>query len=151
MTTVPSTTQQDSWWDASRPTRVLDGEERQRIERQRALTESRSHKTKGRSSPQDWVAHLNLRRTVVLRGEGWLAERVRYALAAMRDSTEIDPEVRGGVPVLKGTRMPISRILGEIADDCTVSEIAENFEQDAKTIRLFLEGIALYLDRSFSE
>jgi len=76
--------------------------------------------------------------------EATIQDRLRHAVEMLTDSVEIAPEMRGGVPVLKGTRIPIARIVAELSDDLTVSEIADDFEIDVAVIKKLLEGIALY-------
>jgi uncharacterized protein (DUF433 family) len=79
----------------------------------------------------------------------WISERLRIAAMMLRDSVTIDTQVRGGVPVLRGTRVPIAQILAEVADDAKVSEIAENLDIDPDLIVAILEGLAIHLDRPF--
>ncbi|MDM8549965.1 DUF433 domain-containing protein [Desulfobacterales bacterium HSG2] len=77
-----------------------------------------------------------------------LAERLTYALKKMSDSVEINSEIRGGIPVLKGSRMPVSRIIAELGENATISEIAEDYELDVRQVRNFIDGLAVLLDRS---
>ncbi len=81
--------------------------------------------------------------------EEWLAERARSALSILQDCTEVNPKKCGGVPVLRGTRLPLAQVLAEIADGRSVSELAEDFELEPALIRGFLEGMAIILDRPF--
>jgi uncharacterized protein (DUF433 family) len=81
--------------------------------------------------------------------EEWLAERARYAVAMLRDCTEVNPKKCGGVPVLKGTRFSLAQVLAEIAEGRSVSELAEDFELEPAMIKEFLEGMAIALDRPF--
>ena len=39
--------------------------------------------------------------------EEWLAERARYAILALRDSVDVNPDKHGGVPVLRGSRFTV--------------------------------------------
>jgi uncharacterized protein (DUF433 family) len=41
---------------------------------------------------------------------------------------EVNPRVQGGVPVLRGTRLPVSAIVQNFAYGMTAAEIAEQFE-----------------------
>ncbi|RLC03565.1 MAG: hypothetical protein DRI57_28995 [Deltaproteobacteria bacterium] len=77
-----------------------------------------------------------------------IAEQVESEIRKLSVSVEIHPEIRGGIPVLRGTRMPISRILAEIAENSRISEIAEDYELDNKRIADFVEGLAILFDRS---
>lgn len=40
----------------------------------------------------------------------------------------VDPKVRFGKPVIKGTRVPVELILGKIAGGMTVDEVAKEYE-----------------------
>ena len=51
---------------------------------------------------------------------------------------EINPKICGGYPVLKGTRITVSQILGEIADGRTINDIAYSFDLELKDLRLLL-------------
>jgi uncharacterized protein (DUF433 family) len=59
----------------------------------------------------------------------------------------MDPGIRGGVPVLAGTRFPVPQVLAEIAGGSSVTEVAEDFDLDEDLIVRFLEGMAALLDR----
>ena len=78
-----------------------------------------------------------------------MSVRLTYAALLLKDCVEIDPDRLGGVPVLVGTRFPVAQVLGELADDTTVSRMAKNFKLDAETIRSFLRGLAIHLDRPY--
>lgn len=39
----------------------------------------------------------------------------------------IDPEVMSGVPVFRGTRVPVQTLFDYLLDDCTVAEFLDNF------------------------
>jgi uncharacterized protein (DUF433 family) len=81
--------------------------------------------------------------------QSWLADRVNYATLLLCDSVEIDPDIRSGVPVLRGTRVPLSQALAEIAEGSSIAEIADDLEIDECTIRGFIEGFSVWMDRPF--
>lgn len=62
---------------------------------------------------------------------------------------DIDPETRSGVPVLKGTRFPVSHLLAEIANDRRIGEIANDWDLDIGLIKEFIQGLAISLDRPY--
>jgi len=74
-----------------------------------------------------------------------LKQRLEYGLRELSDVVEI----RGGVPVLKGSRIPVAKILAELGEDMTLSEIAEDYNINIQQARRFIEGLAILLDRSF--
>ena len=45
----------------------------------------------------------------------------------MHDRIEIDPQIQHGRPVIKGTRVPVVRILGELAEGMSREEIASQY------------------------
>ena len=45
----------------------------------------------------------------------------------VRDLITIDPEILGGVPVFKGTRVPIKSLFEYLEDNCTLETFLECF------------------------
>jgi len=106
--------------------------------------------TKG-YSPRLWrdVVAPQSRKPLDLRHETWIAERLRIAATMLRDSIDIDPEKRGSVPVIKGTRVPVATVLAELAEDANVSSIADDLGLDSAVLQGMLHGMAIHLDRPF--
>ncbi|HAA90549.1 MAG TPA: hypothetical protein DCE07_08305 [Peptococcaceae bacterium] len=40
----------------------------------------------------------------------------------------VDPEIKGGKPVIKGTRVPVDLLLGKLAGGATYEEVMEEYE-----------------------
>ncbi|HEX5445059.1 MAG TPA: DUF433 domain-containing protein [Pirellulales bacterium] len=80
-----------------------------------------------------------------------LAERLLIAVQLLNDSIEIDPDVISGVPVVRGTRISVARVLAEIADNASLSEIADNLEIDFQSLKNIIEGLSIRLDRPLTE
>lgn len=72
--------------------------------------------------------------------------RTRSAVLLLKDSIEVDPQKRGGVPVLRGTRFTVAQVLAEIAEGRSVAELAEDFDLDPALLKKFLEGLAQSFD-----
>ena len=89
--------------------------------------------------------------TQASRNDTELAERLIEAARLLEDSVEIDSAVRGGVPVIRGTRIGIGRIFAEIADDKPLSEIADSLDLDVDVLKKVIEGISIHLDRPLDE
>jgi uncharacterized protein (DUF433 family) len=87
----------------------------------------------------------------VSRHEEELAERLSVAIKLLDDSVEIDPDVRGGIPVVRGTRVAVARIFAEIADGQRLSEIAESLDIDVGILGNIIEGLSIHLDRPFEK
>jgi uncharacterized protein (DUF433 family) len=99
-------------------------------------------------SLQPWF-NLSYPKSIAYARDEWIAVRLHFAAMILRDSVEIDPAIRGGVPVLKGTRIPVSQILAEIAEDFSISEIADDFNLDFDILVNLFEGMSIHLDRPF--
>ena len=54
---------------------------------------------------------------------------------------EIKPRVQGGVPVLRGTRMPVEPIIGNFEYGVSAGEIAQQFELPLERV----EAVLLYV------
>jgi len=83
-------------------------------------------------------------------GHVWLMQRL---LSAARDLTQLitlDPAVRGGVPVLTGTRLPLARIFAEVAENRPLSEIAEDLELPAESLMQVFRALAGSLERPYA-
>ncbi len=91
-----------------------------------------------------------IERDKVLSQEAWLAERMRWAASALRDCVEVNPNKRGGIPVLKGTRFTIAQLFAELADGRNVVDVAEAFELDLDSVKTLLQGLSTHLDRPMS-
>jgi uncharacterized protein (DUF433 family) len=60
-----------------------------------------------------------------------------------RERIVIDPKIHHGRPCIKGTRVPVSVIVGSVADGCTFQRIIESWPQlTADDIRAALKFAA---------
>jgi len=80
-----------------------------------------------------------------------VTERIVCAISLLDAVISIDPETRGGIPVLIGTRVPIARLFAEVAAGRSIIEIADDKELDLDSIRQVFDGFAIYIGRSFSK
>ena len=80
-------------------------------------------------------------------GYARLAQRLAAAARELSDLVTVDPEVRGGVPVLSGTRLPVARILAEVAEDRPLSEIAEDHDLSPDALPRLFHALATFLER----
>jgi uncharacterized protein (DUF433 family) len=59
----------------------------------------------------------------------------------------VDHRVMGGVPCIRGTRIPVATVLGMLADGMTTEEIQADFPQlDAEDVRTALRYAAAAVD-----
>lgn len=56
----------------------------------------------------------------------------------MNDRIAIDPQIQHGKPVIKGTRVPVTRILGGLAGGMTLEEIKKEYGVTEEDIRAAL-------------
>ena len=56
----------------------------------------------------------------------------------MSDRIVIDPEIQHGKPVIRGTRVPVVRILGGLAGGMSVEEIIREYDVTEKDVRAAL-------------
>jgi len=54
----------------------------------------------------------------------------------------IDPEIRHGKPIIKGTRVPVDVILGSLAGGMEMQEIADEYGIDKKDLQAAIEYAA---------
>jgi uncharacterized protein (DUF433 family) len=57
----------------------------------------------------------------------------------MNERIIIDPELQHGKPVIRGTRVPVARILGGLAGGMTFDEICREYDVSAEDIRAAIE------------
>jgi uncharacterized protein (DUF433 family) len=58
------------------------------------------------------------------------------------DRVIIDPEIRHGKPIIKGTRVPVDVILGSLAGGMEIQEIADEYGIDKKDTQAAIEYAA---------
>ena len=58
----------------------------------------------------------------------------------------VDPEVHSGEPVIEGTRVPASVIVGAVAAGDTIEEVAREYSIDALDVRAALSYAAKLLE-----
>ena len=54
---------------------------------------------------------------------------------AMNERIVIDPEIQHGKPVIRGTRVPVARILGGLAGGMTLEEVGREYDVTMEDIR----------------
>jgi len=64
----------------------------------------------------------------------------------MNDRIVIDPEIQHGKPVIRGTRVPITRIIGGLAGGMTNEEITQEYDVTEQDIRAALSYAAELID-----
>lgn len=83
--------------------------------------------------------------------EAWVAERARFAILLLRECVELNPRKHGGVPVLRGTRFPISHVFAELSDGLSIGQLAADFELDRDMLKNLLMAISIHLDQPFAK
>ena len=57
-----------------------------------------------------------------------------HAMQFLENSIEIDPEHRGGIPVLKGTRLTASQVMAQLASEDRVQDLENNVDLDVAVL-----------------
>ena len=64
----------------------------------------------------------------------------------MNDRIVIDPRIHHGKPVIRGTRVPVARIVGGLAGGMTVDEVAQEYGVTDGDVRAALSYAAELVD-----
>jgi len=56
----------------------------------------------------------------------------------MNEQIIVDPEIQHGKPVIKGTRVPVARIIGGLAGSMSLEEVIHEYEVSAEDVRAAL-------------
>lgn len=76
-----------------------------------------------------------------------ILRRLRHAVDLLSESVDIDPERRGGIPVLRGTRFKLSQIIQEMVDgNHGPASVADDMHLSWSTVKNALEGLSIALD-----
>ncbi len=68
----------------------------------------------------------------------------------MNDRMVIDPRIQHGKPVIRGTRVPVARIVGGMAGGMTAEEVMQEYGVDAADVRAALEYAAQLIESEIS-
>src|SRR5450432_2873495 len=73
------------------------------------------------------------------RKPGLLRDRAFFVfmgtIGVMQDRIEINPHIHHGQPVIKGTRVPVTRVLAEVAAGMSFEKIQQQYEIEVEDIR----------------
>jgi uncharacterized protein (DUF433 family) len=65
----------------------------------------------------------------------------------MNDRIVIDPKIHHGKPVIKGTRLPVVRIIGGLAGGMSIEEVCRDYEISEEDVRAALDYAAELIDK----
>jgi uncharacterized protein (DUF433 family) len=72
---------------------------------------------------------------------GWYLDSIDVSEAAMTNVIVRDPEILGGRPVFRGTRVPVDVLFENLEDGLTINEIIEAYPSlDKEDVIACLEG-----------
>jgi uncharacterized protein (DUF433 family) len=57
----------------------------------------------------------------------------------MNDRIEINPHIRHGQPIIRGTRVPVARILGELSSGTASEQIEKDYGVSAEDVRAAID------------
>ncbi|MBM3475491.1 MAG: DUF433 domain-containing protein [Armatimonadetes bacterium] len=55
-----------------------------------------------------------------------------------RELVAVDPQVQGGKPVVRGTRVPVQILVGSLAGGMTIQEVCEQYRVNDEQVRAAL-------------
>jgi len=64
----------------------------------------------------------------------------------MNDRIMIDPRIQHGKPVIRGTRVPVARIVGGLAGGMTVAEVVDEYGITNEDVRAALSYAAVLVE-----
>lgn len=79
-----------------------------------------------------------------------LEKRLAWTIRVIDDLAETSRTKCGGVPVLKGTTLPVSQVIDALAQGKSVASIAKIASLDKTRITEFLRTLAVFLDAPFA-
>ena len=98
-----------------------------------------------------WASNISRPLSRNIRIAEWYVECTIVGEKLLESSVDVDPVVRGGRAVLKGTGFTVSQVLVELADTNGVKEVADNFDLDEALIADLLNGLAMLLSKPFGK
>ena len=97
----------------------------------------------------DWSRAFRAFKGHSVRAEEWYFQCAFFGMESLRGCVEVDPDRRGGVPVLRGTRFTVAEALAELAESSGVREVAENFDLPDDALRDMLNSLSLLLNQPY--
>jgi uncharacterized protein (DUF433 family) len=69
---------------------------------------------------------------------------------ALSEAIVADPEILGGEPVFRGTRVPVASLFEHLESDCSLDEFLENFPTvtRAAAVAVLMGALELTLERA---
>jgi len=65
----------------------------------------------------------------------------------MHDRIVLDPKICHGKPVIRGTRVPVTRVIGYLAGGMSLEDVQKDYDLTAEDIRAALDYAAELLDK----
>lgn len=64
----------------------------------------------------------------------------------MHERIVIDPQIQHGKPVIRGTRVPVTRVIGSLAGGMTPEDICRDYDIEEADLRAALQYAAELID-----
>lgn len=80
-----------------------------------------------------------------------ITSRISHAKDTLYQCIEVNPLIRSGVPVIKGTRVPVSVVLANLAADMSISDIADDLNLSKQTLVSIIQCLATVFDGPANE
>jgi uncharacterized protein (DUF433 family) len=76
----------------------------------------------------------------------WDRERITLAAQLYWENVDVDKEVRGGIPVVKNSRISVGQIFAGLATDQRLSEVADEWDLDPSVLIGIVDAVAIFFD-----
>lgn len=116
---------------------------------QRQLLPAPINEARGVERPSAWTGVVQPTHTRALRTEEWYLQCAFFGLESLQMWVEVDPKRRGGVPVLRGTRVTVAEALAEIAESAAIQDVADNFDLGSEQLKEVVNGLSLLMNQPY--
>jgi uncharacterized protein (DUF433 family) len=65
----------------------------------------------------------------------------------MADRIEVNPAIRHGAPVIRGTRVPVARVVGAVAGGDPIAQVADDYGVAIEDVKAALAFAASLVER----
>jgi len=96
-----------------------------------------------------WVKDIGVHHPHAEAIEEWYVQCAYHGLISLGQCVEVDPKRRGGVPVLRATRITVAEALGEIAESGSIQDVADNFDIELENLKCLLNSLSLLLNHPY--
>lgn len=72
-------------------------------------------------------------------------------ITTLRKHISVDPEVRGGEPCLRGSRIPVAMLFAELLNDWDIDDVADELGVDKARLKVMYEAVVAAMEKLLSD